>query len=101
LYNADAFLPSGGLLDVTYPNYALPFSTWLEGGFEEVGIHRAVDFNSGKLEGYQYCSSTIRPSDQHRSSSESSFLNQPIPGLTVYTDNLAKRVFFDDELNAV
>ncbi|KAL3445040.1 GMC oxidoreductase-domain-containing protein [Aspergillus insuetus] len=101
LYNADAFLPSGGLLEVRYPNYAQSFSTWLEGGFEEVGIHRAVDIYSGKLEEYQYCSSTIRPSDQHRSSSESSYLNQPTPSLTVYTDTLAKRVIFDDELNAV
>jgi choline dehydrogenase-like flavoprotein len=101
LYNADAFIPSGGPLDVTYSNYAQSFSTWLEGGFEEAGRHRAVDFNSGKLEGYQYCSSTIRPSDQHRSSSEWSFLNQRVPGLTVYTDTLAKRVIFDDELNAV
>jgi choline dehydrogenase-like flavoprotein len=101
LHNADAFVPSGGPLEVTYPNYAQSFSTWLEGGFEEVGIHRAVDFNSGKLEGYQYCSSTIRPSEQHRSSSASSLLAQPIPSLTVYTDTLAKRVIFDDELNAV
>ncbi|KAJ0419908.1 hypothetical protein BJY00DRAFT_324111 [Aspergillus carlsbadensis] len=101
LYNAAAFLPSGGPLQVTYPNYAQSFSTWLEDGFEEVGIPQAVDFNSGKLEGYQYCSSTIRPSNQHRSSFKSSFLAQPVPSLTVYTDTLAKRVIFDEDLNAV
>ncbi|KAL2846198.1 GMC oxidoreductase [Aspergillus pseudoustus] len=92
LYNVDAFAPLGGPLEVTYPNYAQHFSSWLEGGFEEIDIPKAVDFNSGKLDVYQYASTTIRPRDQHRSSFESSFLEHPIPSLTIFKDTLAKMV---------
>lgn len=62
----------------------------------------AVDFNSGQLDGYQYCTSTIRPRDQTRSTSESSFLASPAPKkLKVYKKTLAKRILFDNNKNAI
>ncbi|KAI9372378.1 hypothetical protein BJX61DRAFT_507677 [Aspergillus egyptiacus] len=101
LYNAVAFDPAGGPLQVSYSNYAMPFSSWMELGMQAIGIPKAVDFNSGEVRGYQYCSSTIRPSDQTRSSSESSFLERDVPNLSVYTHTLAKRILFDGDNNAI
>ncbi|KAL5332315.1 hypothetical protein BJX70DRAFT_384497 [Aspergillus crustosus] len=102
LYNASAFNPSGGPLDVSYSNFVMPFSTWMGQGMEAIGLPEASDFNSGKLFGYQYCTSTIRPKDQSRSSSESSFLRESdTPNLRVYTNTLAKRILFDEEKNAI
>ncbi|KAL4883553.1 hypothetical protein BJY04DRAFT_184878 [Aspergillus karnatakaensis] len=101
-YHESAFDPAGGPLDVSYTNFVMPFSTWMERALQEIGIQEATDFNSGNLSGYQYCSSTIRPRDQSRSSSESSFLQQTLsPNLRVYTKTLAKRILFDEVNNAV
>jgi choline dehydrogenase len=60
-YSASAFDAAGGPLDVSYANYAAPFSSYMEGAFNNIGIQDASDFNSGTLMGAQYCSSTISP----------------------------------------
>ncbi|KAL4917368.1 hypothetical protein BDW62DRAFT_218176 [Aspergillus aurantiobrunneus] len=102
LYNASAFDPGGGPLQVSYSNYVMPFSTWMARGMEGIGLPEAADFNSGELHGYQYCTSTIRPKDQSRSTSESSFLEKDMPpNLKGYTKTLAKRILFDENRNAV
>jgi choline dehydrogenase-like flavoprotein len=101
LYNASAFNPADGPLEVSYSNFAMPFSTWMEQGMQGIGMREAPDFNSGELFGYQYCTSTIRPQDQSRSTSESSFLQGPTPNLRVYTKTLAKQILFDDNKNAI
>ncbi|KAL4864904.1 hypothetical protein BDV12DRAFT_200623 [Aspergillus spectabilis] len=101
LYNASAFNPGGGPLEVSYANFAMPFSTWMEQGMQGIGMREAPDFSSGELFGYQYCTSTIRPQDQSRSTSESSFLQDRTPNLRVYTKTLAKRILFDDQKNAI
>ncbi|KAL4949246.1 hypothetical protein BDW69DRAFT_198245 [Aspergillus filifer] len=101
MYSLEAFEPTGGPLEVTFPNYAMPFSTWVARGMEGIGISEAPDFNTGQLFGYQYCTTTIRSEDQTRSSSESSFLTAPIPNLTIYRKTLARRILFDDQRNAI
>lgn len=101
LYNASAFTPDGGPLQVSYSNYAMPWSTWVARGMQGIGLTEAVDFNSGQLNGYQYCTSTIRPNDQTRSTSESSFLASAPHSLKVYKKTVAKRILFDDDKNAI
>lgn len=102
LYNASAFTADGGPLQASYSNYAMPWSTWVARAMGGIGMTEAVDFNSGQLDGYQYCTSTIRPRDQTRSTSESSFLASPAPKkLKVYKKTLAKRILFDDNKNAI
>lgn len=104
-YNADAFSATGGPLQVSYPNYAQPFSSWMELGLHAIGIEEIQDFNSGELFGSQYCSTTIRPSDETRSSSEASFLQSAITsGLTnlkVYPTTMAQRILFSSNKTAV
>lgn len=103
-YNPDAFVPSGGPLQVSFANYAQSFSTWLKAGFASIGIGEAPDFNSGSLFGAQYCTSTIRPSDQTRSSSSSSFVKAAkdarLSNLKIYTGTRAEKILFDSEKKA-
>jgi choline dehydrogenase-like flavoprotein len=101
-YQPSAFDKSGGPLEVSYSNYAMPFSTWMMLGMEAIGINQTDDFNSGSLFGTQYCTSTIRPSDESRSSSESSFLAtaNSSSSLHVYPSTLAKRILFNNEKQA-
>ncbi|RYP05716.1 hypothetical protein DL765_009752 [Monosporascus sp. GIB2] len=96
-YNAAAFSAAGGPLQVSYPNNARPFSTFLGEGFAAIGIPETKDFNSGHLLGTQYCSTTIDPRTGTRSSSETSFLGaaKSRPNLKVYQLTLATRVLFD------
>ncbi|KAJ5239255.1 hypothetical protein N7468_003874 [Penicillium chermesinum] len=100
-YNAAAFDSNGGPLDVSYSFYAQPFSSWMKIGMEAIGISETEDFNSGTLMGGQYCSSTIDPSNEFRSSSESSFLKKvSVPSLTIYTSTLATKILFDKDKTA-
>lgn len=101
-YRESAFETSGGPLQVSYSNYAMPFSTWMLLGMEAIGINKTDDFNSGSLFGTQYCTSTIRPSDESRSSSESSFLatSYSSDSLHVYSSTLAKKILFDSNKQA-
>lgn len=101
-FNPDAFDDHGGPLHVSYPNYAMPFSTWMKLGMEAIGVKETKDFNTGSLMGAQYCSSTIRPSDEARDSSESSFLEAVKPASrTIYSNTLAKKILFDDDKRAI
>ncbi|QDS73883.1 hypothetical protein FKW77_007045 [Venturia effusa] len=101
-FNAAAFDSNGGPLAVSYANYAGPFSSWMEGSFEEIGINKIQDFNSGELMGSQYCSSTINPSQQRRDSSQTSFLDfaGSRKNLKVYVSTLAKKILFNSNKKA-
>jgi choline dehydrogenase len=102
-YNPDAFAHEGQRpLHVSYPVYAMPFSSWMKLGVEEVGINGTLDFNSGSLLGAQYGSFTIRPSDETRSSSQAAFLS-PLPSSTylkIYQGTTAKRILFNPQKQA-
>ncbi|KAJ5360216.1 Glucose-methanol-choline oxidoreductase [Penicillium concentricum] len=95
-YDADAYDPNGGPLQVSYANFAQPFSSWMKLGMKAIGIDQVEDFNLGTIMGAQYCASTINPSNELRSSSEESFLSKVTPdSLTTYENTLAKKVVFD------
>lgn len=103
-YSQSAFSKDGKPLQVSYPNYAMSFSSWMSHGMQSIGINSTEDFNSGKLLGSQFCPSTIEPSQQRRSTSEASFLGPGgvyLPTLTVYKNTLAKRVLFDSRNRAI
>ncbi|KAF2190152.1 GMC oxidoreductase [Zopfia rhizophila CBS 207.26] len=101
-YNPSAFDPQGGPLRVSYANYGGPFSSYMEGALNEIGIPTTQDFNSGSLMGAQYCASTINPETQTRDSSQTSFLNAAAnrASLKIYTLTLAKKIVFDDSKKA-
>ncbi|EAW14213.1 GMC family oxidoreductase [Aspergillus clavatus NRRL 1] len=103
-YNRNAFDRKGNHpLHVSYPAYAMPFSSWMKLGLKDVGMNETNDFNSGHLSGSQYCSFTIRPSDQTRSSSETAFLSSLNPlskTLKIYKGTMANRILFDSRKRA-
>lgn len=104
-YDRSAFAERGEPLQVTYSNYAMSFSSWMQQGLKAIGIYEAMDFNSGSLNGSQYSTSTIRESDQTRSSSESAFFHGPsslerFRTLKIYIGTLAKRILFDSSKRA-
>lgn len=96
-YIPSAFDSNGGPLQVSYANYAGPFSSYMERGLNGIGIPEIQDFNSGNLLGAQYCSSTINPDNEQRDSSQTSFLNAALsrPNLKVYQATLAKKILFN------
>ncbi|KAJ5730272.1 Glucose-methanol-choline oxidoreductase [Penicillium malachiteum] len=101
-FSSEGFdMEDGGPLQVSYPNYAQPFSSWMRLGMEEIGIKGAEDFNLGSLMGAQYCTTTIDPNSELRSSSQASYLGGTIPAsLTIFTETLARRVLFDEDFQA-
>jgi choline dehydrogenase-like flavoprotein len=100
-FDASAYDPNGEPLEVSYANYAMPFSTWMSRGMEAIGLNETQDFNLGSLMGAQYCASTINPKDETRSSSQTSFLaSVKAPSLTTYSNTLAKKVLFDKNKKA-
>ena len=101
-YNAGAFDQDRGPLHVSYANYAQTFDSYLQPAFNEIGMPTADDFNSGELDGIQYCSSTIDPSKGIRASSQETFLNDAAgrDNLKVFELTMAKKIFFDDEKRA-
>ncbi|KAF8857685.1 alcohol oxidase [Acephala macrosclerotiorum] len=90
LYNADAFSGSGGPLQVSYPNTAQSFSSYMQGSLNEIGIPTTQDFNSGSLMGCQYCSTTISPKDEKK-----------LTNLKVFTLTMAKKINFDANKKAI
>ncbi|KAF9065953.1 hypothetical protein BDP27DRAFT_1297890 [Rhodocollybia butyracea] len=102
-YNPDAFIPTGGPLQVSFPDYAQPFSSYLPSGFDEIGISPAVDFSSGTLKGAQYCPMTIDPDGSFRASSQETYLTASMncTNLKVFDLTMAKKILFDTRKNAI
>ncbi|PYH90005.1 GMC oxidoreductase [Aspergillus ellipticus CBS 707.79] len=99
-YDASAYESTGGPLEVSYANYAMPFSTWMNRGMQAIGIKEVDDFNLGSLMGCQFCASTIDPNSEFRSSSQASFLSTNPSSLTTYSNYLAKKIIFNDKKQA-
>jgi choline dehydrogenase len=101
-FNSASFSPAGEPLEVTYSNYAGPFSSYMEAGMNAIGIPTVEDFNSGSLLGAQYCSSTIRAGPQARDSSQTSFYwaAKSRPNLHVYLLTKAHKILFNADKQA-
>ena len=96
-YDASTLGAGGQPLDITFPNYALSFSTWIEKALSVVGIKPINGFTSGQLFGSAFNIATINQTTGLRESSETAFLTPALgrPNLIVYTHTLAKKVLFE------
>lgn len=99
-YDASDFSSSGGPVQVGYGQWLTVGGTWLEKAFGTMGLKQTTGFNHGSLLGYHYSQSTIRASDQTRSSSASYIHavegdSSTSKNLKVFTHTQAKRVTFD------
>ncbi|KAH8422435.1 GMC family oxidoreductase [Aspergillus melleus] len=101
-YDPRAYEPSGGPLEVSFANYAMSFSTWMKLGMNAIGIEDIQDFNAGSLIGTQYCTVTVRPPDETRSSSQTSFLGKvKPPSMEIFLYTVAQKILFDDKKRAI
>lgn len=97
-YDDSVFSPTGGPLQVSYPNYRNPFDVYMEKAFSDSGFKAISGFNSGHLDGYGAGTLTVDAGAEIRSSSEESFLQQAMDStsLKVYVNTLARKILFDD-----
>ena len=97
-YDAQSLGAGGQPLDITFPNYALSFSTWIQKGLEVIGIKPINGFTSGQLLGSSFNIATINQTTGLRESSETAFLQPALdrPNLVVYTHSLGKKILFEN-----
>lgn len=92
-------LGSGGPLNLSFPNYAQAFSTWIKKAFQELGFKPIKAFTSGELIGASWDVTTINSETGERASSEVAFLRPVLEAgqtnLVVYPQTLAKKVLFE------
>ena len=95
-YDASAFGP-GGPVQVSYSNFFLPISSYINSAFKALGLRQILGFNSGKLIGYSHLTDTIDPQAETRSSAQTAFLTEAIKTTTlqVYKQTLAKKIIFN------
>ena len=96
-YDAQNLGAGGQPLDITFPNYALSFSTWIQKGLNATGVHPIDGFTSGQLLGSSFNIATINQTTGLRESSETAFLQPALgrPNLVVYIHTLAKEVLLN------
>lgn len=103
-FDLAAFSPSGGPLQVSYPNFASPAAALLSRGLEAIGLVELPGMSSGNLLGWTWVTHTIDPTTQTRSTSESAFLREALQSegnLVTYQNTMAKKVLFDGDKRAV
>ncbi|KAK8115744.1 hypothetical protein PG984_012246, partial [Apiospora sp. TS-2023a] len=104
LYDESLWDRRGGPLQVGYPNWVNPVSSWIARGLEAIGLVNLPGFADGNLDGYAYTSFSLDAHTQTRSSSSSSFLREALAqttNLLLYKDSLAKRIVLDGDKRAV
>ena len=101
-YDLSSFGKGGGSLSVTFSNYAMAVSSFVQKGLQELGVQPINGLTSGKLLGSSYVLETIRPSTQIRESSETAFLTPALnrTNLVVYQLTLGKKILFDSKKKA-
>lgn len=94
--------PNKGPVSLTFSNYAMAISSYVQKGFAEIGILPTNGFASGTLNGSSYVLETIDESTQTRESSETAFLEPALErdNLIVFAHTLAKKVIFDSQKRA-
>lgn len=103
LYNQSVFSADGGPLQVGYPAWVNPISSWIGLGLTALGLQQLPGLADGNILGWGYTAFTQDPKTQTRSSSEASYLREALrktTKLVVYKNTLAKSVLFDSQKQA-
>jgi choline dehydrogenase-like flavoprotein len=103
-YDAGSWSPEGGPLQVGYPAWINPISSWIAKGLASMGFKELRGMTNGDIFGYTYVAFSQDPRSQTRSSSESSYLRQSLrksSNLLIYKNTMGKRVLFNDKKRAI
>lgn len=101
--DSSAFSSTDGPLHVSFSNSVDPFGTWARQAFIEAGMPQIAGLSSGSLLGSAYAGLTINPTNGHRSSSESSFLQAALrngQAPMIYKNTLASKIVFENILSS-
>jgi len=103
--NPKAYNETGGPLQVSHPNFAQVFSSFVDHAMRESGVSEQQDFSSGFLLGSQYAPLTIRYPEEERASSASTYLRASLSSgrtnLKIYHHTLVKKIIFDGKKTAI
>jgi choline dehydrogenase len=101
-YDSSSLGSGGGPLSLTFSNYAMAVSSYVQKGFTELGIQAINGLTSGSLIGSSYVIGTLQSPSQKRESSETGFLTPAVnrSNLMVYPVSLAKQILFDSSKQA-
>jgi choline dehydrogenase len=104
IYDESLWSKDGGPLQVGFPNWVNPISSWIALGLEHLGLKNLPGFADGDFNGYAYTTFSLDAKSQTRSSSQSSFLSKGLrddTNLHVYKNTMAKKILFDDDKKAI
>lgn len=104
LYNKSVFSANGGPLQVGYPAWVNPISSWIGQALTALGLQQLPGLADGNIFGWGYTAFSQDPQTQTRSSSEASYLREALTetnNLAIYKNTLAKRVLFDATKKAI
>jgi choline dehydrogenase len=90
-------------LHLSWPNWVDSISTWSLQAFRSLGlVSVGAGFENGDLNGYFYTPATLDPGSQHRSSSQTSFLDYAMgtTSIKVYANAFARQIQFSDNKTA-
>ncbi|KAK7709569.1 hypothetical protein SLS57_008624 [Botryosphaeria dothidea] len=94
----ESTLSTGGLLTVTYPRYAMAFSSWAQRALQAIGVQPINGLTSGNLLGSSYQLLTEDATEFVRETSETAFLKKlglTQSNLVVYQSTLATKITFN------
>ncbi|GAP92978.1 putative choline dehydrogenase [Rosellinia necatrix] len=103
IYDQSAWSSTGGPLQVGFPNWVNPISSWIARGLEFLGLENLPGFLDGNIIGYAYTQFALDSRTQTRSSSETSFLRDSLlksTNLIVYKNTLVKKIEFNSNKRA-
>lgn len=91
-------LPYHQPLHVSWAKHTNAFSTWTKKALQAVGVGSSPGLDSGVLDGANYALTTITPDEQHRDSSQTSFLDYAMrtTDIKVYTHTMARKILFSN-----
>ena len=95
-YDSSDWDPAGGPVQVSYPAWINPVSSWLGLAFAEIGLKPLKSFMGGALLGWSWLAVELDPLTQTRSSSEA-YLRKSFAqntNLILNKNTLAKRIVF-------
>ncbi|PYI10943.1 alcohol oxidase [Aspergillus sclerotiicarbonarius CBS 121057] len=90
-------LGAGGPLEITYPRWAHPFSTWLPRAFDALDVSPIHGFVDGELLGRSWVLDTINSTDGTRATTWTAYLrdNPVLSRVHIFTNTLAQQILFD------
>lgn len=104
-FDASMYTTDGGPVQIGYPNWANPISSWLEKGLKGLGLEALPGaLADGKIWGYAYPPSSMDAKTQARSSASTAYLREALAETTnfnLYKNTLAKKVIFDESKKAL